>query len=410
VERVIAAIDVGSTKVCTLIGRVGETGDALHVVGMGVAPARGVHRGVVTDIDLAARCIGESVQRAQRMAGLTLSEAYVSVGGSHIASQKGHGPVSIGHADRLVDRDDITRVIEAAEAIALPHNRRILHTIPREYIIDGQRGIRNPLGMMGYRLEVETHIVTAADTALQNLRRCVEMNQIDVLDLVLQPLASAEAVLTDEERNMGVMLADIGGGTTDVAVYTRGSVWSTSVYPLGGYHITNDIGMLLHTPFAAAEDAKIRYATATPWEMDDSEVIEIAIFGEEHSHKIARRELCEIVYARVDEILETILQDIRRTGLESLLAAGVVLTGGSASLRGLRQVAEQKLGLPVRVGAPHRLHGLVEAISSPAYATSVGLLIWGQKEQAQESEISGPALSWQKRLGNWAKAAFIPRR
>lgn len=409
-ERVIAGIDVGSTKICTLIGRVGENGDVLHVVGMGVTPARGVHRGVVTDIEQAAHCIGESVQRAQRMAGLPFSEAYVSVGGSHIGSQKSHGPVSIGHADRLVDRDDVARVIEAAEAIALPHNRRILHTIPREYIVDGQRGIRNPLGMMGYRLEVETHIVTAAETALQNLRHCVELNHIDVLDLVLQPLASAEAVLTDEERNMGVMLVDIGGGTTDVAIYTRGSVWSTSVYPLAGYHITNDIGMLLHTPFAAAEDAKIRYATATPWEIDEHEMIEIAIFGEDQSRQIGRRELCEIVYARVDEILETIAQDMRRNGLESLMSAGVVLTGGTASLRGLRQVAEQKLGLPVRVGTPQRLHGLVEAISSPAYATSVGLLIWGQKEQALETEIGGPTLSWQKRFLNWMKAAFIPRR
>lgn len=409
-ERVIAGIDVGSTKVCALIGRVAETGDVLHVVGMGVTPARGVHRGVVTDIDQAARCIGEAAQRATRMAGLPISEAYVSVGGSHIGSQKGHGPVSIGHADRLVDRDDIARVIEAAEAIALPHNRRILHTIPREYIVDGQRGIRNPLGMMGYRLEVETHIVTAADTALQNLRHCVEMNQIDVLDLVLQPLASAEAVLTDEERNMGVMLVDIGGGTTDVAIYTRGSVWSTSVYPLAGYHITNDIGMLLHTPFAAAEDAKIRYATAAPWEIDEQEMIEIAIFGEEQSRQIGRRELCEIVHARVDEILETVAQDMRRNGLESLMAAGVVLTGGTAMLRGLRQVAEQKLGLPVRVGTPQRLHGLVEALSSPAYATSVGLLIWGQKERALETEISGPTLSWHKRFLNWMKAAFIPRR
>lgn len=409
-EQIIAGIDVGSTKVCTLIGHTTENGAPLHIVGMGVVPAQGVRKGVVTDIEMAARCIGESIQRAQRMAGHAISEVYLSVGGSHIASQTGRGAVSIGHGDRLVDREDIARVIEAAEAVALPHNRRILHTIPRGYIVDGQGGIRNPLGLMGYRLEVETHIVTAADTAVQNLVRCVEMNQIEVLELVLQPLASAEAALTDEERNMGVVLVDIGGGTTDVAIYLHGSVWGTSVLPVGGNHITQDIGLLLRTPFAAAEDAKMRYGHAFPEQIDTSEVIEIVIFGEDHARTVTRRELCEIIRARLDEMLAMIAQEVERSGLRSLLAAGVVLTGGTASLRGLRDLAEEKLAFPVRVGTPRRLHGLVEALSSPAYATSVGLLLWGQRAQAAEVERTWPQAPWTKRFFNWLKAAFLPRR
>ncbi len=409
-ERVIAGIDVGTTKVCTLVGRLSDNGSTLHIVGMGVVPARGVRRGVVTDVDVAARCIGESIQRAQRMSGYTISEAYLAVGGSHIASQNSHGTVSIGRGDRLVDRDDITRVTDAAEAVALPHNRRILHTIPREYIVDGQGGIRNPLGMMGYRLEVEAHIVTAADTAISNLQRCVEMNQIQVLELVLQPLASSLAVLSDEERNMGVVLVDIGGGTSDMAIYVNGSVWGTVVIPLGGGHLTHDVGVILRTPDAAAEDAKVHYAHAIPGQVDENEVIEIAIFGEKNTHTFPRRQLCEIVRARLDEMLELIGQEIQRTGLKDLLAAGVVLTGGSAALRGLREVAEAHLSVPVRVGSPRRLNGLVEAISSPAYATAVGLLLWGQKAKAAESDRPFVDVVWHRKLSNWLKTVFIPKR
>jgi cell division protein FtsA len=382
VERIIAGIDVGSTKICTLIGRVGDNG-LLNVIGMGVVPSHGVRRGVITDIDVAARSVEESVRKAQNMAHYTITEAYLGVSGSHISSQNSRGAVSIGKGDRPVDREDIERVMEDAEAIAVPHNRRILHTIPREYIIDGQAGIKNPIGLMGYRLEVEAHIVTGSETCIQNLEHCVERNQIKVTESVFQPLASALAVLSEEEGRMGAVLIDIGGGTTDLATYLDGSVWETMVFDLGGNHISNDIALLLRTPFASAEEAKVRFAHALPAEVDESEIIELSVFGHETMAKLSRRDLCEIVQARVEEMFSLIARDIKRSGYEDLLPAGVVLTGGTADLRGIRDVAARQLQMPVRLGIPHRLHGVVEAISSPAYATAVGLLLWGMKAADQ---------------------------
>lgn len=385
-ERIIAGIDVGSTKICTLIGRVSDSGP-LNVIGMGVVPSRGVRRGVITDIEVASQSIEESVRKAQNMAHYTISEAYLGISGSHVSSQNSRGAVSIGRGDRPVDREDIQRVLEDAEAIAVPHNRRILHTIPREYIIDGQEGIKNPIGLMGFRLEVEAHIVTGSTTCIQNLEQCVERNGIQVVDSVFQPLASALAVLTEEEARMGVVLIDMGGGTTDLATYMDGSVWETMVFDVGGNHISNDIAVLLRTPFVAAEEAKIRYAHALASTVDEAEMVEISAFGQEGLTTVSRRELCEIVEARVEEMFGIIARDIRRSGYEELLAAGVVLTGGTSDLRGIREVASRQLQMPVRIGVPHRLHGVVEAVSNPAYATAVGLLLWGIKAAADKDEL-----------------------
>jgi cell division protein FtsA len=386
VERIIAGIDVGSTKICTLIGRVSDSGP-LNVIGMGVVPSRGVRRGVITDIEVASRSIEESVRKAQNMAHYTISEAYLGISGSHVSSQNSRGAVSIGRGDRPVDREDIQRVLEDAEAIAVPHNRRILHTIPREYIIDGQEGIKNPIGLMGFRLEVEAHIVTGSTTCIQNLEQCVERNGIRVVDSVFQPLASALAVLTEEEGRMGVVLIDMGGGTTDLATYLDGSVWETMVFDVGGNHVSNDIAVLLRTPFVAAEEAKIRYAHALAAQVDEAEMIELSSFGHEGLATVSRRELCEIVEARVEEMFGIIARDIRRSGYEELLAAGVVLTGGTSDLRGIREVASRQLQMPVRIGVPHRLHGVVEAVSNPAYATAVGLLLWGMKAAADREDL-----------------------
>ncbi len=402
-ERIIAGIDVGSTKICTLIGRVGENG-LLNVIGMGVVPSRGVRRGVITDVDIATRSIEESVRKAQNMAHYTISEAYLGISGSHISSQNSRGAVSIGRGDRPVDREDIERVMEDAEAIARPHNRRILHTIPREYIIDGQAGIKNPIGLMGYRLEVEAHIVTGSETCIQNLEHCVERNQIKVVESVFQPLASALAVLNEEEGRMGVVLIDIGGGTTDLATYLEGSVWETMVFDLGGNHISNDIALLLRTPFTSAEEAKVRYAHAVPNEVDEAEVIELSVFGHENMAKLSRRELCQIVEARVAEMFSLIARDIKRSGYEDLLPAGIVLTGGTADLRGIREVASRELQMPVRLGTPHRLHGVVEAISNPAYATAVGLLLWGMKAASEKSEPA--VLRADRSVRGWLRSLF----
>jgi len=403
VERIIAGIDVGSTKICTLIGRVGENG-LLSVIGMGVVPSQGVRRGVITDIDVATRSVQESVRKAQNMAHYTISEAYLGISGSHISSQNSRGAVSIGKGDRPVDREDIERVLEEAEAIAVPHNRRILHTIPREYIIDGQAGIKNPIGLMGYRLEVEAHIVTGSETCIQNLEHCVERNQIKVVESVFQPLASALAVLTEEEGRMGVVLIDIGGGTTDLATYLDGSVWETMVFDLGGNHISNDIALLMRTPYSSAETAKVRYATAVPAEVSEDEIIELPVFGRDSLTKLPRRALCEIVEARVQEMFMLMAREIHRSGYEDLLPAGIVLTGGTADLRGIREVAGRELRMPVRLGIPHRLHGVVEAISNPAYATAVGLLLWGMKAVSEKPEP--PVLRVDRPIRGWALNLF----
>jgi len=300
--------------------------------------------------------------------------------------------------------------MEAALAIAVPHNRRIIHSIAREFVIDGQDGVRNPLGLMGFRLEVEAHIVTGAVTSIQNLVRCVETNQIQINDLVLQPLASAEAVLTEEERGVGVALIDMGGGTTDLAIYVEGSIWDTQVFAVGGNHLTNDIAVGLRAPVATAEDIKIRYAHAIPSDIDEHEMIEIATFGDENLRTISRRELCEIVSVRAEEMFELIAREIKRSGFDGLLPAGVVITGGTAGLPGLRDLAARVLGLPVRVGMPRRLHGLVETISSPAYATSVGLLLWGWGQQSTTVDLGHRAAAgedWYERVRRWLRV-FLP--
>lgn len=409
-DRIIAGIDVGTNKICTLIGQVTDEQE-LRVVGVGVVPSRGLKKGVITDVAEATRAIGESVQRAEQVANVTLSEAYVGVGGDHVASQNSRGVVAIGKGDRPVDRDDIERAMDAAQAIAIPHNRRIIHSIPREFIIDGQDGIKNPLGLMGFRLEVEAHIVTGAATLIQNLIGCVEQNQIDVAGLVLQPLASAEAVLTQEEKNMGVALVDLGGGTIDMAIYVEGSVWETIVFSVGGNHITRDIAVGLHTPFGTAEEAKIRYGHAVPAKVGEMERIEIQTFGDNTPRTISRRELCNISALRVHDMFDLVAREVRRSGFDGLLPAGVVITGGTAMMRGLRAVAGERLQLPVRIGMPRSLQGLVEAINSPAYSASVGLLYWGMKEQRATVETASRPLgkgTWYQKLLEWLRV-FLPR-
>ncbi|NLG27571.1 MAG: cell division protein FtsA, partial [Chloroflexi bacterium] len=300
-ERTIAAIDIGTSKICTLVGEVGDGG--LRVIGVGVVPSKGLRKGVVTDVQEAAQAIGESVRKAERVSGCTISRAIVGVGGTHIASQNSNGMVAIGKGDRPIDREDTDRALEAAQAIPLDHNRRIVHAIPRAFVVDGQDGITNPIGLMGFRLEVEAHIVTGATSAIQNLVRCVEMNDIGVSELVLQPLASAEAVLTSEEREMGVALVDIGGGTTDMAVFVQGSIWQTLSLGMGGNHITNDLAVGLRAPFNTAEDVKVRYAHAMAETVDEQEAIEVATFGETTVSSVKRREVCGIAVARAKEML-----------------------------------------------------------------------------------------------------------
>lgn len=370
-----AAIDIGTTKVCTLVGQMGSGGE-VQVTGVGIAPSHGLIKGMVVDIDEAAEAIRVSVERAERTSGSRIFSAHVGITGSHVSCLNNRGMVTITRSDRLVSLEDVSRVLEAARAVGIPNNREILHVVPRSYILDGLEGIRNPVGLHGFRLDVDTHIVTGAITSIQNLAKCVQQVGIEIENLVLEPLASSETVLREDERDMGAVLVDMGGGTTDVAVFKDGSIGHTAIIPIGGYQFTHDLVIGLRAPFAAAEEAKIERGCVEPASIPLEEQIEIDSFGEGGKRSISRRLMSEILRGRLEELLELIQAAIRESGHEPLLPAGVIFTGGSANLTGLAAVAEQSLRMPARIGSPEGVYGLVDSISNPAYATSVGLLLW----------------------------------
>ncbi len=372
-EPIIVAIDIGTTKICTLVGREEAPGN-LRILGVGLEPSQGVRKGVVVDMVAASQAVVRAVEKAERTCGLEIDSALVSLAGSNVSSVNSRGVVGV--AGRMIDEDDIARAIDAAKAVNIPHNREIIHIIQRGFNIDGQEGIRKPLGMHGYRLEVETHIITASAASVENLRQCVGAAGVDVSQFVLNPLASAEVVLTETERDMGVVVCDMGGGTTDMAIYIGGDVWHTNVLAVGGDHITSDIAHGLRLPISQAEEIKIKHGFAVESEVPSGESFSVKPFGEEQPVEINRRELAHIIEARVEEIFSLVLQEIKRSGYDGLLPAGMVLTGGSSSLPGLRSLASQTLNLPVRVAMPENLIGMADKLQTPAYSTSVGLLKW----------------------------------
>ena len=377
-DRTVVGIDVGTTKVCALIGEVSRD-DSVHIIGVGVAPSRGLRKGVVVNIDEAVESIGTAIARAERVSGYKIVSGYVGIAGGHVTSLNNRGVVAVSQEDRCIAEDDVLRAIEAARVINIPSNREIIHSIPRHFIVDGQEGVRNPVGMLGYRLDVDAHIVTCAVTAMQNLVKCVHRLGIEVDEVVLESLAASEASLTEEEKEMGVLLADIGGGTTALSIFIEGSVWHTSVIPVGGNHVTNDLAVGLRSPFAVAEEIKVLHGYALSSTVDPSEKVEIATFGRTEKETVSRQRVCEIVEARMQEIFQLIQHEIKRSGYEALLPAGVVLTGGASELAGASDLARAILQVPVRIGLPFGIHGLVDSISSPSFATSVGLLLWGAR-------------------------------
>src|SRR5574341_76420 len=374
----ITALDIGTTKICALVGEITEKG-MMRILGAGVAPSRGLRKGVVTDVKETSQAITAAIEQAERFSGLKIEEVYVGIAGAHIQSTNSRGVAAI-HSGRGVTQDDIDRAMEAAEAIAVPQNREIIHAIARGYTLDGQDGIKDPLGMIGFRLEVEAHVVTAAAASIQNLIKAVESAGLKVIDLMLEPIAAADSVLTDAEKEIGVLLADIGGGTTAIAIFIDGSVWHTVVLPIGGINITNDLAVGMRTPFVAAEELKLKYGHADPTTLGDSEMVDVAAFGEEGQRAVSRREISEIVRARVDEICQLILIQVKRSGYDNLLPAGVVLCGGTAQLAGIKAFACQVLQMPVRVGKPREIDGYADRVSSPAFPTSPGLLRWGWQQ------------------------------
>jgi cell division protein FtsA len=362
------------------VGEAHEDGQ-LRIIGVGVTPSRGLRKGVVVNVQEATEAIRASVRKAERVSGFEITNAYVGIGGKYITGINSRGVVGISRGDRGITQSDIDRALDAARAIAIPYNREIIHTIPRGFVVDGQEGVKDPIGMQGIRLEVEAHIVTGASTSVGNLVNCVRGAGVAVNDLVLQTLASGEAVLRSAEKEMGVILADIGGGTTDIGIFIEGSIWHTIVLATGGEHLTRDVAVGLRTPFSAAEELKIKYGHALPGSLTTDELIEISSFGSGTRQSVSRLGLAEVLEARAEEILTLILREVKRSGYDGLLAAGLVLCGGSAELAGMMELAEQVLQLPVRVGAPHDLQGLTDVLESPAYATSVGLLLWGIRHE-----------------------------
>jgi len=407
VERTIVGIDVGTTKICVLIGETTEH-ETLRIVGMGEVASRGLDQGVVVNVQEATRAIAEAVRQAEQFSGYPVERAWVGVAGAHITSVNSRGLVAVSNPRRGVAQDDKNRALRAAKAIAIPHNRDIIHVIPRSFTLDEQGGIADPEGMQGYRLEVEAHVVTGASTSVNNLVRCIESAEVDVEGLVLQVLASGEAVLTPQERKMGAVLADIGGGTTDIGVFIGDSICHTAVLPVAGNHLTNDLAIGLRAPFTTAEEVKRRFGHAMVSGVPEGEAIEVALFGESGRQPVPRVFVAEILEARAEEILSLIMREVKRSGFDGLLPAGVILCGGTANLSGLRGLGQSVLGLPTRVGIPRGIEGLVEKISDPAYATSVGLLLWATEETGEgRTGRDRPKSGLPARIMDWFRT-FLP--
>lgn len=392
-ERVIVGVDVGTTKICALIGEV-DHDNKLNIVGVGTTPSQGLRKGVVVDIDAATASIRAALDKTERISGYKIGTALVGIAGSHIASQNSRGIVAISPTMHEISQADVDRAVEAARAIPIPHTREVIHVIPREYIVDGQNGIHDPTGMSGYRLEVEAHIVTGAVASIHNLVKCVRNAGIEIDDLVLEPIASSEAVLTNAERDLGVALVDIGGGTTDVAVFLNGSILHTGIMAVGGNHLTNDLAVGLRASNAIAEEIKIRYGSVHPDSIDPNELIDVATFGNSSGEQISRRLVSEIMEMRAREMMEMVRDEIARANFQGVLPAGVVLTGGSSQVDGLDRLAGTVLGMPVRIGTPGSLGGLIDSISGPSFATSVGLLMWGLRGIDRVHEEPTPETFW----------------
>ena len=383
-ENRVVGLDIGTTKILAVVGEITDKG--LDIVGIGSSPSRGMRKGVVADIDSTVESIKKAVEEAEQMAGGEINVVIAGIAGSHIKGFNSRGVIAI--KDKEVTQGDIERVIDAAKAVAIPMDREVLHVLPQQFVIDEQDGIKKPLGMSGVRLEAEVHIVTGAVTSVQNIIKSCNRAGLEVRDIVLQQLASSYAALTEEEKNLGVALLDIGGGTTDIAIFNQGSIWHTSVIALGGNHVTNDISVGLRTPPAEAEKIKRKYGCALASLVRPEESIEVPSVGGREKRTLSRMVLAEIVQPRVEEILELAKREMEKSGFLEMIPSGIVVTGGSVILEGLPELAEQVFDLPVRRGTPHGVGGMVTVIDSPVYTTGVGLVLYGMHHR--DGERFGP--------------------
>jgi len=389
-KRLIVGLDIGTSKVVAVVGEVDHDG-SLEIVGIGSHPSRGMKKGVVVDIESTVTAISRAVEEAELMAGCQIHSVYVGIAGSHVRSMNSHGIVAI--KDGEVFAQDVERVLDAAQAVAIPADQRVLHVLPQEYIIDNQGGIKEPLGMSGVRLEAKVHLVTCAVNASQNIEKCIQRCGLEVDGIILEQLASSYSVITDDERDLGVCLVDIGGGTSDIAIFTEGSIRHTGVIPIAGDQVTNDIAMALRTPTQHAEEIKIRYACALTQLTRPDETIKVPSVGDRPPRDLSRQSLAEVVEPRYDELFTLIQAELRRSGFEELIPAGVVLTGGTSKIEGAVELAEEIFHMPVRVGLPQRAQGLNDIIRNPIYATAVGLLIHGAGDEGVSVPARGPLLN-----------------
>jgi cell division protein FtsA len=405
-KNMIVGLDIGTSKVVAIVGEISPDG-GIDIIGIGSHPSKGLKKGVVVNIESTVHSIQRAVEEAELMAGCQIHSVYAGIAGSHIRSLNSHGIVAI--RDREVTPSDVERVIDAARAVAIPADQKMLHILPQEYVIDDQDGIREPIGMCGVRLEAKVHMVTGAVSAAQNIIKCVRRCGLEVDDIILEQLASSYSVLTEDEKDLGVCLVDIGGGTTDIAVFTEGAISHTAVIPIAGDQVTNDIAVALRTPTQYAEDIKIKYACALRQLASSDENIEVPSVGDRPPRRLARQTLAEVIEPRYEELLVLVQAELRRSGFEDLIAAGIVLTGGSSKIEGLVDLAEEVFHMPVRLGVPQSITGLVDVVRNPIYATGVGLLLFGYQNRSRrhfDADMGRGIRGVWERMKSWFQGNF----
>ena len=405
-KELIVGLDIGTSKVVAIVAKVQDDSE-LEVIGFGSHPSHGLKRGVVVNIEATVNSIQRAVEEAELMAGCEIHSVYTGIAGSHIRSLNSHGIVAI--RDREVGRSDVERVIDAARAVAIPADQRVLHVLPQEFIIDGQEGIRDPIGMSGVRLEARVHMVTGAASAAQNIVKCIQRCGLEVEDIVLEQLAASYAVLTEDEKELGAALIDIGGGTTDIAVFHDGAIKHTAVIPIAGDQVTNDIAISLRTPTQYAEEIKIKFACALSQLANSDETIEVPSVGDRPPRRLARQTLAEVVEPRYEELFTLVGNELRRSGFQEMIAAGIVITGGSSKMEGAVELAEEVFHMPVRLGMPQYVQGLGEIVRNPIHATGVGILLYARnkgEQQSLETTVQGNFREIWERMRTWFQGNF----
>ncbi len=402
-RNLIVGLDIGTSKVAAIVGELNSDG-SIEIIGIGTTPSRGLKKGVVVNLESTVQSIQRAVEEAELMAGCQIKSVFAGIAGSHIRSLNSHGIVAI--KDKEVTQYDIDRVIDSARAVAIPADQKILHILPQEFVIDLQDGIKEPIGMSGIRLEAKVHMVTSSVSASQNIIKCIRRCGLEVEDIVLEQLASCNSVLTEDEKELGVCLIDIGGGTTDIAVFVEGAIKHTAVIPIAGDQVTNDIAVALRTPTINAEEIKRKYACALTQLASAEGTIEVPSIGDRAPRKISVQNLAEIIEPRYEELILLVQSELRRSGYEELIAAGIVLTGGSSKVMGLIELAEEIFHMPVRMGGPENVTGLTEVVKNPVHSTGVGLLMYGKEHQGLGRSLDSESAGWLSKMKNWFQGNF----